>query len=132
MLSEPGLCSLRTANISNMKAILKHRNTWKRKQLLYIIQKVKLDSAGEQEVWLLERKFSKRTNSEEESKMTQEIQLANNGSDQAEIRWLFAKKNFIKDSCMWLDGLLTSLSTLKFYGSMNILIFAYKGNLDFK
>ena len=90
MLSELGIFTLGTANISNMIAILK-QNTWKRKQLLYIIQKVKLESAGEQEVWLLERKFSNRTNSEEESKMTQEIQLANNGSDQAEIRWPFAK-----------------------------------------
>lgn len=42
-----------------MIAILK-QNAWKRKQLLYIIQKVKLESAGEQEVWLLERKFSNR------------------------------------------------------------------------
>ena len=90
MLSELGIFTLGTANISNMIAILK-QNTWKIKQLLYIIQKVKLESAGEQEVWLLERKFSNRTNSEEESKMTQEIQLANNGSDQAEIRWPFAK-----------------------------------------
>lgn len=59
MLSELGIFTLGTANISNMIAILK-QNAWKRKQLLYIIQKVKLESAGEQEVWLLERKFSNR------------------------------------------------------------------------